>query len=156
FALAGEQVHIGSRRPDRAAEAAATLNARLAGSGVEHSVSGSDNATAARAAAIIAVALPFTGVEPVLTGLAPLISGKIVLDMVNPVTLNDGLFKLIPVAAGSAAELIQHLLPQAHVVSAFKNLSAHQLARINQPLEGDVLLCADAAAPKAFCASLVR
>src|SRR5262245_40437667 len=92
FALAGGQVHIGSRRPDRAAQADETLNARLAGSGAEHPVSGSDNAAAARAGEIIALTLPFTTLEPVLTEVAPLLSGKVVLDMVNPVTLSAGLF----------------------------------------------------------------
>ncbi len=142
FALAGNEVIIGSRRRERALEAARLLNARLEGFPAPQ-INGGQNAAAAETADLVALALPFDGIEPVLSEIAPLLSGKIVLDVVNPVRLSDGAFTVSPIAEGSAAEFIQRLIPTAAVVSALKNRSAHALAEIHQPLRGDALLCSN-------------
>lgn len=142
FALAGNEITVGSRRQGHAQEAARLLNGRLARFTVP-SITGAQNAAAVEAADIVALALPFDGIEPVLSELAPLLSGKIVLDVVNRVRLSDGAFIVVPIAEGSVAELIQRLLPTGQVVSALKNRSAHELLDIHEPLQGDSLLCSN-------------
>jgi NADPH-dependent F420 reductase len=142
FSLAGNNIIIGSRRQERAQEAARLLNARLVGFPVPK-ITSAHNAAAAEAADIVALTLPFDGIEPVLSEVAPVLSGKIVLDVVNPVRLSDGVFTASSVAEGSAAEFIQRLLPTAPVVSALKNRSAHALIEIDQTLQGDSLVCSN-------------
>ncbi len=143
FAVAGETVLIGSRQQARAVEAAEGLRQKLPADIPASRIEGCDNASAARDAEIVALTFPYAGVEPVLTELAPSLAGKLILDVVNPLKLRKGLFHMIPVEAGSAAELIRNLLPDSRVVSGFKNLSATELLDIEQRLHGDVLLCSD-------------
>jgi hypothetical protein len=50
---------------------------------------------------------------------------------------------MVPVEAGSAAQEMKRLLPDARVVGAFQNLSAHKLFDIEQALEGDVIVTSD-------------
>jgi 8-hydroxy-5-deazaflavin:NADPH oxidoreductase len=156
FALAGEEVIIGSRQTERAEQAAERLRLHLGRRVPAARVCGVDNAAAARAAEVIVVALPFTGVEPLLTAVAPALSGKIVLDVVNPLQRTRGVFRMQPVADGSAGELIQRLLPRSPVVSCFKNLSAEELWDTEQTLHGDVLLCGDHPEASRYCIDLVR
>ena len=73
--------------------------------------------------------------------LAAQLAGKLVIDVVNPLVLKNGVFRVEPPPAGSAAEEIQRLLPDSRVVGAFKNESAEELQRIEAPLRGDVLVC---------------
>lgn len=155
FARAGEHVIIGSRRAERAETAARTLIAHLGASASPLHVRGSTNHAAARAADVIVLTLPFPALETVLTEIAPALSGKIILDVVNPLTLSGGIFKMIPVPAGSAAERIQQLVPDALLVSGFKHLSAKELGELDQPLRGDVLLCSDASDAKRYFERLI-
>ncbi len=155
FALAGEPVIIGSRRHERAEETARLLNLRLARLPAA-AIEGADNAAAARATDIVTLALPFTGLAPLLTELAPQLRGKILLDVVNPVQVSDGLFTVARVPEGSAAERIQRQVPDAAVVSALKNRSAKELAELHQPLEGDALMCSDAPEAARAVAALVN
>jgi len=155
FAQAGEDIIIGSRQSERAAHAAETLRARLT-SGPARRVDGFENGVAAREADIVALAPPFEGLEALLHQIAPSLAGKIVLDVVNPLHLGGGIFTLIPVPAGSAAELTQKLVPQAQVVSGFKNLSAKELWELEGPLHGDVLLCSDAPQATRYFVELIR
>ena len=155
FALAGEPVIIGSRRQERAEETARLLNARLARFAAAP-VEAAANAAAARAADVVTLALPFAGIDPLLTELAPELRGKILLDVVNPLQLSDGLFTVVPVPEGSAAERIQQRVPEAAVVSALKNRSAKELTELHQPLQGDTLLCSDVPEAARAVAALVN
>jgi NADPH-dependent F420 reductase len=117
FALAGHSVIIGSRSQERADAAASGLGAELG-------VRGMGNAAAARAADIVIVAVPWEGHGEVLASLAAELSGKIVVDCVNPIGFdNHGAFAL-PVAEGSAAEQAAALLPGSRVVGAFHHVSS--------------------------------
>ncbi len=142
LALAGHEIVIGSRAAERAQETARLLNARLARL-PSAPIAGMDNAATAERADTVVLALPFTAVERLLADIAPALSGKMLVDVVNPLQLTDGLFTLLPVADGSAAEMIQRLLPDTAVVSALKNRSARELTDIHQPLVGDSLICSD-------------
>jgi 8-hydroxy-5-deazaflavin:NADPH oxidoreductase len=155
FALAGEDVIIGSRQLERAHEAAASLRATLRAAGSQASVEGLDNRSAVGATDIVAFTFPFKAVESLVAELHSVLDGKTILDVVNPLSLRGGVFHSIPVAQGSAGQLIQHLLPNAKVVSGFKNLSAKELLDLQHTLRGDVLLCGDHPDATQFFSSLV-
>jgi NADPH-dependent F420 reductase len=52
------------------------------------------------------------------------VTGKLVIDAVNPLGFDKRGAYALPVAEGSAAQQAQALLPDAHVVAAFHHVSA--------------------------------
>jgi NADPH-dependent F420 reductase len=119
FAAAGDEVVIGSRTAERAEKIAAEY-ADIAGTG---GVSGGSNFDAA-AAELVIVAVPYDGHASLLSSLAEVLRGKIVVDCVNPLGFDKhGPFPL-HIPAGSAAEEAQQLLPGSTVIAAFHHLSA--------------------------------
>jgi 8-hydroxy-5-deazaflavin:NADPH oxidoreductase len=115
FALAGHQVLIGSRSAERAEAAAQQLG---------HGVRGLANAAAAREADVVIAAVPWEGHGDLLSGLAGELTGKIVVDCVNPMGFDKRGAYALPVAEGSAAEQAAALLPGSRVVAAFHHVSA--------------------------------
>jgi 8-hydroxy-5-deazaflavin:NADPH oxidoreductase len=122
FAAAGLPVVIGSRSAERAAEAAAALTEAVGGT-----VTGADNAGAAQAGDVVVVAVPWDGHAELLTELAPVLAGKIVVDCVNPLGFDKQGAYALPVEEGSAAQQAQAILADATVVGAFHNVSAVKL-----------------------------
>ena len=119
WAVAGVPVVLGSRSAERAAEAAATIAVATGGT-----VTGADNAGAAERGDVVVVAVPWDGHRDLLSELAPLLAGKVVVDCVNPLGFDkQGAFAL-PVEEGSAAQQAQAVLPGATVVAAFHHVSA--------------------------------
>jgi hypothetical protein len=152
LAAAGEAILVGSRVPARAAAAAAAVRAAVPGAEVE----GVDNDTVLERTDRVVLALPFAGLAPFLAGARPRLAGALVIDVVVPLVLRGGVFRLAPVpGAGSVGELIQQTVPAARVVSAFKNLPAARLRDLRCRLEGDVLLCGEDRDARAAVAALV-
>jgi NADPH-dependent F420 reductase len=115
LARAGQQVIVGSRAADRARAAAAELG---------HGVEGADNAECARRSDIVIVAVPWEGHGDILASLREELTGKLVVDCVNPLGFDKkGAYALKP-EEGSAAEQAAALLPDARVTAAFHHLSA--------------------------------
>ena len=142
LALAGEAVVIGSRSAERGGAAAAEL-AALAPSG-GGGVSGDDNAGAAGKGEVVFLAFPYEGQRPVLEQLAGALEGKVVVSVIAPMTFERGRgARAVSVAAGSAAEEAQELLPGSQVVAAFQNASAEELQDPRVLMEGDVVVCSD-------------
>ena len=118
LALAGQRMVIGSRVSERAEAVAAPLRA------ANLDVTGTDNASAAEAADLVIVAVPYEGHRALLTGLAGALAGKVVVDCVNPVAFDKlGAYPLL-VEAGSAAQEAAAVLPASRVVAAFHHVSA--------------------------------
>lgn len=141
FALAGEQVVIGSRDVERGRQAAATLLSHLgAGSG---KVEGAANADCARSCQLIILAVPYRGQGEVLGELAPLLAGKIVVSVVAPVSVIDGRVRSAPPPAGSAVEEAASLVSAARWVAGFHTLPARDLLRPDRPMNTDALICGD-------------
>jgi NADPH-dependent F420 reductase len=120
FALAGHQVIIGSRSPERAAAAAQEIG---------HGVQGQANADAARGASVVIAAVPWEGHGDLLSGLTAELAGKIVVDCVNPLGFDQRGAYALPAAEGgpaegSAAQQAAALLPGSRVVAAFHHVSA--------------------------------
>ncbi len=117
FAHAGHSVIIGSRSLERACAAAVGLGAELG-------IRGMENAAAAGAADIVIAAVPWEGHGTLLASLAAELSGKIIIDCVNPLGFDShGAFAL-RVPEGSAAQQAAALLPESRVVGAFHHVSA--------------------------------
>jgi 8-hydroxy-5-deazaflavin:NADPH oxidoreductase len=142
FAQAGHEVVIGSRDADRAQAVAASYEGVLGGSNAE-----------AATAELVVVTVPYEGHAALLRSLATELTGKIVVDCVNPLGFDKhGPFPL-RVAAGSAAQEAQQLLPDSTVIGAFHHLSA---VRLDDPdlhrVDDDVLVLGeDRAAVQAVC-----
>jgi NADPH-dependent F420 reductase len=152
FALAGEDVIIGSRDASRAATAAEELKELAPGSRIE----GAANADAAAAADVVFLAFPYEGQRPTLESIPEAMSGKIVVDVIAPMQFQRGLgASAVEVEAGSAAQEAQELLPDSLVVSAFQNISAEELQEPDTVMDGDVVVCSDHTEPKALVMELV-
>ena len=139
FSAAGHEIVIGSRSPERAQQAVEKIRARVP----EARATGVVNEEAVRRGEIVFVTIPFGGHRDTLEALAPAIGAKLVVDVVSPLSFEGGKITAIAVPEGSAAEQAQALLPQAQVVAGFHHLDASRLMRVERPMEGDVIVCAD-------------
>jgi NADPH-dependent F420 reductase len=152
FAAAGQPVLIGSRVAARAVAAAETIRAAVPGADAR----GYENLDALARTDRVALTFPFAGLRNFLQAAGARLAGKLVIDVIVPLTFRAGLFEVAPLdGAPSAGELIQQAVPGARVVSAFKNLSADLLCDLSRPLEGDVVLCGNDASARAAVAALV-
>lgn len=137
LAIAGHRVLIGSRSAERAAAAAESLDAGLP-------VEGHDNATVARTADVVIVAVPYEGHRDLLVSLAGDLAGKIVIDCVNPLGFDKRGPYVLSVDEGSAAQQAEAVLPDSRVVAAFHHVSAVLLLdpEVDQ-MELDVMVLGD-------------
>lgn len=115
WAAAGLPVMIGSRDPQRAADAAAGIGLGVIGGGNEDVAAQCD---------IAVVAVPWAGHAPLLDGLGQELAGKVVIDCVNPLGFDKQGAYALSVDEGSAAQQAQALLPDSTVVGAFHHVSA--------------------------------
>lgn len=138
FALAGHDVSIGSRDEVRAKEKAAEIAERA---GV--AVAGATNQSAAAAADVVLLAVPWQGHAELVSGLAEQLAEKTVISCVNPLGFDErGPYGLT--LEESAAEEAQRLVPGARVIGAFHHVAALSLWKTPDPLtHEDVLVCGD-------------
>ena len=135
LALAGQTVVLGSRDAARAAAAAA---------GLPSGVTGLDNAGAAAAGDVVIVAVPWEGHRELVAALAEPLTGKIVVDCVNPLGFDKQGAYALPVEEGSAAEQAAAVLPESRVVAAFHHVSAVLLLdEAVDSVDTDVLVLGD-------------
>ncbi|GAA3361660.1 NADPH-dependent F420 reductase [Saccharopolyspora gregorii] len=139
WAAAGLRVVIGSRKAERAQDAAREI-AEISGG----QVSGEDNAACAAAADLVLAALPWDAHADTLAALREPLAGKIVVDCVNPLGFDkQGPFAL-DVPEGSAAQQAAALLPDSRVTAAFHHVSAVTLADLSvDHVDLDVLVLGD-------------
>ncbi len=146
FCRAGRRVRIGSRKPERAVEAAEKVRAEVA----EADVEGFGNEQAAAGAPIVILSVPFEHSASTIKGLKETLQpGQILVSMAVPLAtaVGDGAMRTIGLWQGSAAELIAGLVPKGvDVVSAFQNVSAHRLQHLADPVECDVVVSGPKAA----------
>jgi len=139
FAAAGLTVVIGSRSADRAAATAADLAEATGGA-----VTGADNLGAATAGEVVLVVVPWDGHGDLLKELAPALTGKVVVDCVNPLGFDKQGAYALHVEEGSATQQAAAILTESTVLGAFHNVSA---ALLEDPevasIETDVLVLGD-------------
>ena len=142
FAKAGRPVRIGSRKEDRALEAARDVLAKVPGA----DVSGHENPAAVRAAqgGIVILSVPFEHTAGTLKSIKEQLQpGTVLVSMGVPLAaaIGDVASRVIGVSQGSCAELCEALAPEGvPVVSAFQNVAAHRLMELAHPVECDVII----------------
>jgi NADPH-dependent F420 reductase len=145
FCRSGRRVVIGSRKAERALEAAENVRKQIPGAEVE----GLGNEEAA-AAPIVILSVPFEHTASTVKGIKEsLREGQIVVSMAVPLatSIGDGAARTIGIWQGSAAELVKSLVPKGvDVVSAFQNVSSHRLQHLAEPVECDVVVSGPKAA----------
>ncbi len=149
FALAGHEMLLGSRDAARAEAVVADLAA-----GRDLPIRGVVNAEAAERADVVFLTFPYEGQAAILPSLAGPIGDKVVVDLVNPMTVQDGVAKLLDVPEGSAAEQAQELLPRARVVGAFHHAPPKLLLDPSRQVDTDVLVAGDDAEARALVVGL--
>lgn len=148
FASLGHQVIYGSRSPGSAE--VQDLVARTQGEAFATS-----QPEAAQQAEVILLAVPWNVAEQVLVSLGDL-SGKIIIDPINPRVVVDGGYVDYP-SFISNAERMQALAPRAKVVKAFSSISADTMidpGLVEHPLTLPIV--GNDAEAKAFVAEMCR
>jgi 8-hydroxy-5-deazaflavin:NADPH oxidoreductase len=148
WARAGFEIIIGSRDRERAKAASAETRAMLNASGANNfNLDGATNADAAAAAQIIVLTIPFAAHIPTLKEIREKINtGSLIVDVTVPLepAVGGKPTRVLGVWAGSAAEQCRELAPEGvQVVSAFQNVGAEALARLDREVECDVIVCGD-------------
>ncbi len=153
FAQAGVRVALGSRDGARAQEIAAALNAKLGSALIE----GFDNAGAVAAAGeMVILAVPFSAHNATLEALKGGLEGKILVDIVVPLSPDDPKLVEMP-PEGSATEAAQALLgPDIPVIGALHNVSAHTLNNLESPINCDILVCGNKLEPRKKVMALIE
>ena len=140
FARAGVPVALGSRDASRAAEIGSELMAQL-GEGAAP-ITGLANEDAVKSAdEMVILAVPFAGHNATLEVLKPHLAGKILVDIVVPLSEKDPKKVSMP-PEGSATEAAQALLgPDIPVIGALHNVSATTLKTLEWDINCDILVC---------------
>ena|GEM_PF-23081 len=140
FAKAGRPVVIGSRKLERAEEAAAAVRKEIPDGEVEGLV----NEDAAGRAPIVILSVPFEHFASTVKGIRDnLAEGQIVVSMGVPLAtaIGDGAVRTVGIWQGSCAELVKSLVPAGvQVVSAFQNVPAQRLQHLAEQVDCDVLV----------------
>jgi NADPH-dependent F420 reductase len=154
WARAGEEIVIGSRDAQRAAETALQLRARIGGAA---KIEGTDNVAAAAQCDVVVLTVPFAGCAALLKQLKSVWRpGTVVIDTTVPLAASVGgaPTRMIGVWQGSAAEQTKELLPTGvELASAFHNLGADLLAQ-DGDVDCDILVCSDDARAKGIASEL--
>jgi hypothetical protein len=152
FARAGRPVVIGSRKLERAEAAAAEVLEKVPGARVE----GLENDGAARRAPIVILSVPFEHTAATVKGIRDALApGQVLVSMAVPLAtaIGDAATRTVAPWQGSCAELVAALAPEGvAVVSAFQNVSAHRLQRLEASVECDVVVSGPAAARQSVMA----
>jgi NADPH-dependent F420 reductase len=109
---------------------------------------------AAAACDVVVLCVPYPAQASTLEELAPLLAGKIVVDLVVPLAPPQVTRVSLP-AGGAAALEAQRIAPEARVVAALHHVSSAHLGDPAHAIPGDVLVCGDDAAAKDVVIALI-
>lgn len=151
WALAGDEVIIGSRQKEKGERVAAELNAELG----RDLLRGTDNAEAAAAADVVFITVPYSAHVKTLETVREQVQGKIFVDVSVPLDPDNARRVVMPEAGSATEEAKQILGDGVQVVCALQNISAHLLRDVNAEIDCDVLICGDKEA-RPVVAELVR
>jgi NADPH-dependent F420 reductase len=151
WAIAGENVIIGSRNQEKAEKVAEELNTELG----QQRIRGLDNVRAAEEADISALTVPYSAHLATLESVKAQVQGKIFIDVSVPLDPENPRRMKMP-AAGSATEEAQEFLgPGTRVVAAFQNVAAHLLRDPKHAIDCDILVCGNDAEARKTVMGLV-
>ena len=113
------------------------------------------NAEAIQQSDIVFLSVPPDGVDFTCRNLADELAGRIVVSVASPVVFVGGRPAAQP-GEISLAETAQQAAPRCRVVAGFHTVSAKALARADDPLDEDVILCSDDPEAKEEIAALAE
>ncbi len=153
LARAGYEVTIGSRDAARAAQIAESRNDRLLpddGSAIRGSrIAGTDNASAAEAAEIVVITVPYDAQEETVRSLADSVGARVVISTAVPLRFVENAGPIhVDVPQGSATEQVAALMPQARVVGALQTISSATRASLDRDVGADIIVTGDDAEAK--------
>lgn len=151
WALAGYQIIIGSRKDDKALEAAAVLRQQLPAA----EIGGLENLAAAEAGDIVVLTVPFAHQTPTLERIKPALVGKILVDTTVPLVPPKVARVQLPEEGSAAVRAQQILGAEVEVVSAFQNVAADLMAS-DKELACDVLVAGDKLESRQLVVDLAR
>jgi len=141
---AGHRIVIGSRSDEKAKGIARDYNQRLSELGIEASIEGLPNAEAAADSEVVVISLPYEYTVGTLNQIRDSFTNQIVISPVVPMKREGKVFTYAAPQRGSAALEIKEALPEGvRLVSAYHNLPAAELKKIDRELNYDVVLCGD-------------
>jgi NADPH-dependent F420 reductase len=156
WARAGAEIVIGSRKPERAEEAAERIRTELPDARVEGLV----NEQAAKRGSIVFLTVPFRAQSETLNNLREALeAGQLLVDCTVPTAaaISGKATRTVGVWQGSAAQQAQEMVPdEVTVVAALHTVSAPSLTDLDHELDEDTLLCGDRKADKARVAAIVE
>ena len=156
WSRAGIPVVIGSRRAERAEEAAARLRDAVKGAEAEGRV----NEEAVAGAPVVFLTVPFRAQSENLNNLRTVLEpGQLLVDCTVPLAaaVSGKATRSLGVWQGSAAQQAQEMVPEGvTVVAALHTVGAPTLADVEAELDEDVPVCGDRKADKARVAELIE
>jgi hypothetical protein len=152
WAHVGHRVTVGSRDPAKAREAARELNAIL---GADR-IAGVENTDGVIPADIVVLTVPFAAQMPTVSDLKPHLSGKILIDVTVPLVPPKVSRVQLPPSDSCVVAVQQFLGSEVRVVSAFQNVSAHKLKKLDYTIDCDVLVTSDDQAARAVAIGLAK
>lgn len=158
LALAGVSVVLGSRDATKAQDAATEMTALLAEKGTAADITGLSMEDATKAAGeLVILSVPYSGHDATLNALAPLLTDKVLVDIVVPLAPGNPKAVEMP-KEGSVTEAAQALLGDSiPVVGALHNVSAITLNDLSRSINCDILVCGnDLAAKKKVMAMIEK
>lgn len=139
WAAKGHEVIIGSRLTEKGERIAAELKSEYP----DGEITGTDNLTAAQAADIVVLTVPYEAQEPTLAFVKDALAGKLLITVVAPTKKPKARVWRLPSGLSAAEEAQQLLGEDTRVVAALQNIGAHNLRDLDYQLDCDVLVCGD-------------
>ena len=139
WAANGHEVIIGSRLTEKGERIAAELKSEYP----DGAITGTDNLTAAQAADIVVLTVPYEAQEPTLAFVKDALASKLLITVVAPTKKPKARVWRLPSGLSAAEEAQQLLGEDTHVVAALQNIGAHNLRDLDYQLDCDVLICGD-------------
>ena len=142
----GYRVIIGTRNPSKAERVVSEINEMLGNATVsftDNVVSFTDNVTAAGAAEIVILTVPYSAQRSTVEEIRGALENKILIDATVPLVPPKVSHVQLPHGGSAVAAIQDSLGDNVQVVSAFQNVAAHKLRELGQDVECDVLVCAN-------------
>ena len=152
WAHAGHRVTIGSRDAGKAQATARELNASL---GSER-IFGHESRKGASEAEVLVLTVPYSSQISTVSDLKDEMAGKILIDVTVPLVPPKVSVVQLPETDSCIVNVQRILGATVRVVSAFQNVSAHKLKRLDTAIDCDVLVTCDDKAAREVGMALAR
>ena len=157
WSKAGHEIFIGSRSDEKAKKIALEYIETLSKLGITPNIHGMPNADAARSAEVVVISIPPEYAASTVRQIRDSFTNQIVITPVVSMVKKGNYFMYTPPPQGSCALEIKEALPEGvKLVSAYHNLPAKELSKIDKELDYDVVICGDDEEAKAVVKKLTE